>query len=97
MGSIKQYRPAFFTGFENVIKTFSTLEELYAIEFVANFKDPRSGTFYRYSLSREQGSSEYPHVLMAEYQEGYVWYVIGYIDESEIAKQIPAWQGKRKE
>lgn len=36
---IKQYRPNFFSGFENEIVEFKTLEEFLNIEFVNNFTD----------------------------------------------------------
>lgn len=38
MGSIRQHRPSYFTGFENEVATFNSLEELLKIEFVDNFK-----------------------------------------------------------
>lgn len=100
MPQIKQYRPAFFTGFENEVKEFNSLEELLAVD---NFKklpanissnkelDPR---FHQFSISTLSG--EFPHILMAEYEGGKVWWVVGYINENEIVKQLPSWAAKEK-
>lgn len=37
MYKIKQYRPNYFSGFENVIVEFNTIEEFLNIDFVTNF------------------------------------------------------------
>ena len=34
---------------------------------------------------------EYPLVLMAEYNAGKTWWVVGYVSENEITKQLPIW------
>lgn len=98
MPTIKQYRPGFFTGFENSVNEFNSLEELFAIDFVDNFKKLPSSIssnkdlnphFHQFSIS-----SDFPHILMAEYKGGTEWWVVGYINETEIVKQLPAWTGK---
>ena len=38
MPTIKQYRPGFFTGFENELKEFNSLDELFSLDFVDNFR-----------------------------------------------------------
>ena len=39
MNKIYQYRPAYFSGFEQEIASFNTLKELLSIPFVKNFSD----------------------------------------------------------
>jgi hypothetical protein len=100
MPKIKQYRPGFFTGFENAVREFNSLEELLAIDFVDNFKKLQSGlpskevdpNFHQFSISNQCTlGGEVPYVLMAEYEGGKVWWVVGYISETEIVKQLPVW------
>lgn len=45
MNTIKQYRPAFFSGFEQEVVSFSTTDEMLATPFVASFRDLEG--FYR--------------------------------------------------
>jgi len=85
MNRIRQHRPAFVTGFENEVVKFNTAEELLEIEFVKNFS--RNDNFYRYSL----GSG----ALMAEYEDGYEWWVIGHIDNAEEVN-LPMWMPKER-
>ena len=101
MPQIKQYRPGFFTGFENAVKEFNSLEELLALDFVDNFKKlPENISsnkelhphFHQFSISTQSG--DFPHILMAEYKGGSEWWVVGYINETEIVKQLPVWVGK---
>ncbi len=102
MGTIKQYRPGYFTGYENEIKEFNSLEELLELDFVVNFRktpnisiDPK---FHQYSISKNSsGSSEFPYVLMAEFRNGTEWWVVGYISETEIIKELPVWNPKEKQ
>ena len=78
---IKQYRPAFFTGYENETVEFTSTEELLEIGFVKNFS--RNDNFYRYSLS--------DNALMAEYEDGRKWWVVGYIGyPSKVS--LPKWE-----
>jgi len=93
MAKIKQYRPAFFTGFENEEKEFNSLEELFAIDFVDNFKKTPNNkvnpNFHQFSISTP--SVDLPHILMAEYKGGAEWWVVGYIDDGEAVRQLPKW------
>lgn len=95
MAQIIQYRPNFFTGFHNETKTFNSLEELFNIQWVDNFRkltneqiDP---TFYQYSIIKHIGKKGYVYTLMAEYNKGLNWYVVGIIDDGEIIKELPVW------
>ncbi len=96
MELIRQYRPAYFTGYENEIKEFNSIEELLNIDFVKNFKYLSNGEvdkdFYQYSI----GNNGERDILIAEYKEGYEWWVIGYINENEIIKGLPLFKPKEK-
>ena len=95
--AIKQYRPGFFTGYENEVKSFNSLEELFAIEFVNNFtKNPINEPDPRFHKFSKSTPSEDTTILMAEYEEGKVWWVVGYLsDADEIVKELPLWVPKR--
>jgi hypothetical protein len=56
MAQIRQYRPAYFSGFENETKAFTSLRELL--------------------------------------KNGYSWWVVGFVDENEIIKELPVWTAK---
>jgi len=103
MPIIKQYRPGFFTGFENAEKEFNSLEELLALDFVDNFKKLPANTnreldphFHQFSISSmsDKLNVDFPNVLLAEYDGGKTWWVVGYINETEIVKQLPVWVAK---
>lgn len=92
--AIKQYRPGYFTGYENKVENFNSLNELLAIDFVDNFKNtPELSSFHQFSISEP---SDDTMILMAEYEEGKIWWVVGYLsDAKEIVKDLPAWVPKR--
>lgn len=98
MATIKQHRPAYFSGFDNEEKSFSSLEELLNIEFVNSFKLLPNGElnpdFHQYSISKEQSHIPNGCILMAEYKKGLEWWVIGYINDNEIIKELPIWKPK---
>lgn len=87
--TIKQHRPAFFSGFENEVVSFDTLEELLAIPFVANFAQDMDHPFHRFSIDGDG------RTLMAEYDDGYVWWVVGFIDDAS-GLDLPMWQPRRR-
>ncbi len=95
-GTIRQYYPAYFSEFMEEVKTFTTLKELFNIEWVDSFSKLSNGEinpkFYRYSISI------YPsgNMLMAEYDGGYEWWVIGYVDENDIINELPVFKIKYK-
>ena len=83
MGTITQYRPAYFSGFDNEAGTFTTTDELLAIWFVACFR--RIDGFYRYSVWHDDDTAR----LMAEYDGGAKWWVVGQIEGEPPA--LPSW------
>ena len=70
MGQIKQYLPAYFSGFELETRTFNSLEELFKIDWVKEFSN--DAVFFRYSIASG-------HILMAEYDNGFEQEVVGFI------------------
>ena len=96
--TIKQYRPAFFTGFENENNQFESVFELINIKWVDNFirwpngdLDPK---FHQFSISVSDDHNDV--ILMAEYNEGYSWFVVGYIDKIDHVRDLPEWKPKYK-
>lgn len=87
MNFIKLYRPACI-GFEKEVVSFATTEELLAIPFVARFRE--LWCFHRYSICREHPSLL---MLMAELNEGRMWWVIGYLSEDSL--DLPIWKPMR--
>jgi hypothetical protein len=88
MGTIKQHIPNFVSGFDPVTTEFETLDELLSLDFVKRFNDG-DNSFYRFSVN---DYSTRVH-LMAEYDEGRKWWVVGYI--YGIAKDdigLPQWK-----
>ena len=80
MATIRQYRPAYVTGFENETKTFTSLKELLNIEFVNNFRQFPNGqinsNFHQYSINKYSDHKGYEYMLMAEYRNGLEWWVL---------------------
>jgi len=68
---IRQYRPAFFEGFENAIAEFNTTDDLRAIPFVQ--QHTKGDGHHRLSLTDD-------NTLMAESDEGKRWFVVGFIE-----------------
>jgi hypothetical protein len=84
MNTIRQYRPASIDNDQKSIVEFTTSEELFAIPFVAHFTTIEN--FYRFSF--------FPGgpALMAEYDGGRRWYVVGYIGGLFNLEDIPIWE-----
>ena len=99
-GIIKQYRPSYFTGFEDKENIFSSLKELLNIKWVDNFRKILDGQinpeFYQYSISEYSDLKGYKYLLMAEYEDGYKWYVVGFINKNDIIKELPIFKAKNK-
>lgn len=94
MNTIKQHRPAYFSGFENKVVLFEDVVELLEIEFVKNFS--RQEGFVRYSQTDQEASYGSRSVmLMAEYNDGYSWWVVGYLDSP--VKGLPHWTPKYRD
>jgi hypothetical protein len=84
MPTIKQYRPAFCDGFEDVVVEFSTTEELINIPFVKRFC---TGDFCGFLVSDE--------CLLAMYKHGEEWYVVGILSDPDLV-ELPRWERKQK-
>jgi hypothetical protein len=90
MNKIKQHRPAYVSGYEDAVVSFTTTEELLNIDFVKNFaKDIGGDTFYRFSISPAD-SPGVRQTLMAEYNNGKKWWVVGFLDTNE-GITLPQW------
>ena len=81
MNTISQYCPTFFEGFENKTVEFSTDDDLINIPFVKNFA---RDNFSHYAMSGD--------CLMAIYDYGFDWWVIGTIQYPASVK-LPKWNG----
>ncbi len=92
MAQIKQHRPNYFDPlvFVNLTVDFESTEELLNIPFVLNFST--ASNFSHYAISEDGTKS----TLMAVYDDGYEWWVIGFIDD--ISKvDLPKWEPIYKE
>lgn len=81
---IIQHFPSYCDGFEPEQAEFNSTEELLNIEWVKSFSEHKD--FYRYSVS--DGNH-----LMAEYEQGYKWWVIGRLSPTT---DLPKWEAKYK-
>ena len=101
MGTIRQYRPNYFTGFKNETRTFGSLKELLSIDWVDNFRKLPNGqidpNFHQYSINKYSNHKGYEYILLAEYENGYKWWVIGFVDENEIIKELPEIEFKKRD
>ena len=82
MNRIRQYRPAYFTGFENATVEFDGVEALLAISFVTSFVNE---SFHQFSIDTTNGDNI---ALMAEYDDGNKWWVVGFLDSPV---DLPRW------
>jgi len=85
---VKQYLPSFFDpiNIERTQHVFKSQEELLEIPFIKSWGDR-----YNYALTKEE-----PSKLMAVSDDGYTWYVIGFIDDI-TGLDLPEWKPKWKE
>lgn len=93
MNKIKQYRPGYFYGFENQEIIFNTEKELLEIDFVKNFSNEPN--FFHFAIStinkkRKDDKTE-KHYLIAVYENGSTWWVVGTLD-NVIDLEIPLWE-----
>jgi len=95
MAKIRQYFPNFYSGFDPQTIEFNTQKELLKIDFVKGFSENK--TFFRYSLIIDDNkTSEFKSTLMAEYKNGYKWFVVGSIDNVD-SLNLPKWKSKDRE
>jgi len=76
---------------------FASLDELLSLPFVAEFvakADPDDGVeFYRFSKSNHGSIGlGLEDMLIAEYNEGANMLVVGYIENSELVKELPLYE-----
>lgn len=82
MNTFKLYVPSFLE-IESVAEIeFETTEDLLALEQVQVFAETK--TFFQFCMSN--------HTLMVLYDEGYYWWVVGYIKDPSIIN-LPQWEG----
>ena len=79
------------------MRQFSSVEELFNIEWVKQFRLRTTGrfdpSFHQYSIEVRDGAIS----LIAEYDQGYEWSVIGHMyDAAHIVNTIPKWEPKFK-
>jgi len=87
--TLTQSIPNYFSGFESKIAVFSNLEEFKNIEWLKHWYNKEN--FYRFSVSEPQYYGE-SFMLMAELNEGYKWWVVGYLDKP--VEWLPEWVAK---
>ena len=103
----QQRIPSFVDGFERFSFDFATTEELLANDWIKSWSEPfkpqklttltvatgewtesetknTSGDFCRYSIL--------DNCLMAEFDDGFHWWVLGYIEKPELV-DLPKWSG----
>ena len=84
--TIEQYTPASIDA-DAEIAEFTTMADLIAIPFVQKFHDDPE--FFRFSLEKYG----IPNLLMAEFDEGRRWLVVGLITGDP--PDLPAWEPVR--
>ncbi len=94
----EQHHPSFFSGFEQEQNHFDNSEQLLNIEWIKSFA--KHDNFYRFSISRDKcKTSDMPHhTLMAEYKNGFEWWVVAFIRNEDISgiDDLPEWKAKYK-
>jgi hypothetical protein len=86
MNEIRQHIPSFIDGVDPLTIPFETVAELLDIPFVKNFIDGMAWPFYRFSFCPDISA------LMAEYQLGQHWFVVGFIRDPLPGEPLPIWQ-----
>jgi len=66
---------------------FEDLDELLSMDWIKERKT--LDNFYRFSLSKMNNSKNYTGLLMAEYNEGKKWHVVGYLKD---LVDLPEWK-----
>lgn len=84
---IEMYRPGFVDD-DGKEYEFETTIDLLSIEDVNRFSEIPN--FHRFSISR-RGEK---FILMAEYKDGFEWWVVGYMSQRV---DLPEWKAKERE
>lgn len=86
IGVFQQHIPAFVSGSNYAVRTFTSTDELLGLPEVKMWKqEPMVGAeFHQFSMNA--------HRLMAEFDGGRKWYVVGFVDEPSIQFiDLPKW------
>ena len=91
---VRQYRPAFFEGFDNWEGDVETLEELLCTPFIKRWADREANPdFTRFSISHYAPELERYH-LMAEINDNATWWVVAILTgpaEHPVIRELPQW------
>lgn len=83
---IRRHRPGFVEGYPDE-EEFATVHELVALELVHSWT--KLDGFYRFSQSISRDPAQF--LLMAEFNGGSRWHVVGYLDRPLPLDQLPKW------
>jgi hypothetical protein len=86
--TIRRHVPNFIDGVDEETCSFSTQGELERIEFVR--RHVMRSVFTRLSVGTSNGSP----ILISEHNDGYEWWVVGYL--SGTPEWLPKWSPKYK-
>jgi hypothetical protein len=88
---IRQHLPSFCEGFEVYQGEFETPAELLKLPFLARVDSMPD--FYRLVVHRHYSDDD-THLLMAELEEGRVWYVLAWLQgpDLEALSGLPDWE-----
>jgi hypothetical protein len=93
MFKITEHIPVYVTGIEAETTTCNSTGELLEIDYVkSHLKQPG---FYRYTIHRSSSNNRIP--LLAEYNNGEKWLVIGFLDGDFAKIELPAWENNLAE
>lgn len=97
MATIHPHIPAFIDTDRPSSLEFSSIEELLEFDFVKR-KRTADDNFHQFSISFYPGHPGFGTRLMAEYNEGYTWWVVGRIEGDDFEKMntLPQWEAKEK-
>lgn len=84
---IRKHRPGFVEGYPDEEAAFATLHELVALELVRSWT--KLDGFYRFSQSISHDPAQFK--LMAEFDGGAGWHVVGFLDRPLPLDQLPKW------
>ena len=87
---ITEHLPVYVSGSEPEIVEFSNARELLELEFVKGHSHQLG--FFRYSIHPTSGNIRVP--LLAEYNGGEKWIVIGFLDGEVGRLELPVWQSR---
>jgi len=96
-GFFKAHSPGFVEGDGPVAEAFDSVDGLLALDTVQKFltlsNEDSSLEFYRLSINAVGGGNgKFPYQLMAEYNRGHKWFVVGYVSENQLLSSFTAWE-----